>query len=492
MIPISPECDGCHPVKYLLIRALCDTLFFMRLTFHGAAKTVTGSCILLQIDKLRILIDCGLWQGHEEIESRNWLPFGFPPSKIDYVILTHAHLDHCGLIPRLVREGFSGEILCTEPTRDLARLILTDSAQLQEEEAAVLTKKERRRGGSPIRPLYEIEDVLHSLDRFADPIPLNKTVDIAPGVRLQLRDAGHILGAAFVQLRISEKRKRPKRLLFSGDLGNTDKLLTPDPAEPQPADIAIIESTYGDRQHRSMRDSITELKQAILLTFARGGNVLIPSFALERSQELLAVLFQLYKRKELPGAQIFLDSPLAQIATKAFRRYSEYLKPDEAQALAHSPHAFDFPALRFARTPDESRAINAIASHAIIIAGSGMCTGGRIVHHLKHQLWRPECSVVFVGFQADGTLGRRLIEGARTVRIFGEEIAVRAQIWTINGFSAHADQPGLLRFLTQAQKPDHIFLVHGEMPSLLAFKQAIHTKLGRTAHIADWKETLEL
>lgn len=464
----------------------------MKLTFHGAAKTVTGSCTLLQIDKLKILIDCGLWQGSEEIESRNWLPFGFPPAKIDYVILTHAHLDHCGLIPRLVREGFAGEILCTEPTRDLARLVLTDSAQLYEEEAAVLSKKERRRGGGPIRPLYEIEDVLHSLDRFSDPIPLNKTIDLAKGIKLQLRDAGHVLGATFVQLRIAEGRKRPKRLIFSGDLGNTDKVLTPDPAEPEPSDVVILESTYGDRAHRSMRDSIAELRQALLLTFARGGNVLIPSFALERSQELLAVLFQLYKRKELPGCQIFLDSPLALSVTKVFRRYSEYLKPEEPQALAHSPNAFDFPALRFARSSEESRAINALASHAVIIAGSGMCTGGRILHHLKHQLWRPECSIVFVGYQAEGTLGRKLIEGARTVRIFGEEIAVRAQIWTINGFSAHADQPGLLRWLSHAQKPEQIFLVHGEISSLVTLKHAIEAKLGRTAHIADWKETVEI
>jgi len=462
----------------------------MKLTFHGAAKTVTGSCALVQIDRLKILIDCGLFQGSEEIESRNWLPFGFPPSKIDYVILTHAHLDHCGLIPRLVREGFAGEILCTEPTRDLARLILTDSAQLQEEEAALLTKKERRRGGGPVRPLYEIEDVLNSLERFADPVPLNKPIELAKGVTLHLRDAGHLLGAAFLQLKVTEGRKRPKSLLFSGDLGNHDKILTPDPAVPQSASVAILEATYGDRPHRSMRDSIAELRQAILLTFARGGNVIIPSFALERSQELLAVLFQLYKRKELPGCQIFLDSPLAISVTKVFRRYSEYLKPEEA--LAHSPNPFDFPPLRFVRTPDESRAVNSIASHAVIIAGSGMCTGGRILHHLKHQLWRPECSVVFVGYQADGTLGRRLIEGARTVRIFGEEVAVRAQIWTINGFSAHADQPGLLRWLAQAHKPEKIFLVHGEMPSLVALKQAIGTKLGRTAHIADWKETVEL
>jgi metallo-beta-lactamase family protein len=464
----------------------------MKLTFHGAAKTVTGACYLLQIDKLRILIDCGLFQGPEELESRNWLPFGFPPSKIDYLVLTHAHLDHCGLIPRLVREGFVGEILCTEPTRDLTRLILTDSAHLQEEEAASRNKKERRRGGTPIKPLYEIEDVLISLDRFADPVPFNKTIDLSKNIKLRFRDAGHVLGAAFVQMRITEGRKRPKRLLFSGDLGNRDKPLIPDPAQPDSADIAILESTYGDREHRSMRESIAELKQAILLTFARGGNVLIPSFALERTQELLAVLFQLYKRHELPGCQIFLDSPLAIAATKVFRRYSEYLRPDEAQALLRSPNAFDFPALHFTRTAEESKAINAISSHAIIIAGSGMCTGGRIWHHLKHQLWRPECSVIFTGYQAEGTLGRKLIDGARTVRVFGEEISVRAQLWTINGFSAHADQVGLLRFLTHAKKPEKIYLVHGEMNSLVACKKAIQTRLGRTAHIADWKQTIDI
>ncbi len=464
----------------------------MKLTFHGAAKTVTGSCFLLQIDKLKILIDCGLFQGPEEVESRNWLPFGFPPRKIDYLVLTHAHLDHCGLIPRLVREGFAGEILCTEPTRDLSRLLLLDSAHLQEEAAASLNKKERRRGGALIRPLYEVEDVLISVERFADPIPFDKTIDLAKGVRLQLRDAGHVLGAAFVQLRITEGRKRPKRLLFSGDLGNCDKLLIPDPAQPDAADIAIIEATYGDRVHRSMRESIAELKQAVVLTFARGGNVLIPSFALERTQELLALLFQLYKRKELPGCQIFLDSPLAIAATKVLRRYGEYLKPDEAQALLHSPNALDFPALRFTRTPEESKAINAISSHAIVIAGSGMCTGGRILHHLKHHLWRPECSIIFTGYQAEGTLGRKLVDGARTVRIFGEEVAARAQLWTINGFSAHADQAGLLRFLMHAKKPEKLYLVHGEMHSLVSLKKAIEAKLGRTAHIADWKETMEL
>jgi metallo-beta-lactamase family protein len=464
----------------------------MKLTFHGAAKTVTGSCVLLQIDKLKILIDCGLFQGPEEVESRNWLPFGFPPRKIDYLVLTHAHLDHCGLIPRLVREGFAGEILCTEPTRDLSRLVLLDSAQLQEEAAASLNKKERRRGGTVIRPLYEVEDVLISLDRFADPIPFDKTIDLAKGIKLRVRDAGHVLGAAFVQLRIAEGRRRPKRLLFSGDLGSRDKLLIPDPAQPDAADIAIIEATYGDRFHRSMRDSLAELKQAIVFTFARGGNVLIPSFALERTQELLAALFALYKRKELPGTQMFLDSPLAIAATKAFRRYREYLKPEEAQAFAHSPNAFDFPALHFTRTPDESKAINAMTSHAIIIAGSGMCTGGRILHHLKHQLWRSECSLIFTSYQAEGTLGRRLIDGARTVRIFGEEIAARAQLWTINGFSAHADQAGLLRFLAHAKKPEKIYLVHGEMNSLVSLKKAIETRLGRTAYIADWKETMEL
>lgn len=462
----------------------------MRLTFHGAAKTVTGSCALLQIGKLNILVDCGLYQGVEE--SRNRLPFGFPPRQIDYLLLTHAHIDHCGLIPRLVREGFSGEIISTEPTRDLTRLLLLDSAQLNEEECEVLNRKERRREGAEIvKPLYDIEDALAAMGHFAPPVAYNKAISLAKGVTVEFRDAGHILGAAYLQVRVTEGRQKPKRLLFSGDIGNREKLLIPDPSEPSPADVVILESTYGDREHRSMRDSISELKQAIVMTFARGGNVLLPSLALERTQELLAVLFQLYRRHELPPCQIFLDSPLAISVTRTFRRYGEYLKPDEARHLLHSPNPFDFPALRFVRSPEQSRAINAIQSHAIIIAGGGMCNGGRILHHLKHQLWRPECSVIFTGFQAEGTLGRRLIEGARTVRIFGEEIAVRAQLWTINGFSAHADRAGLLRFLSHTHKPKRIYLVHGEMRALMGLRSAIGEKLKLTAEIADWKQTVE-
>lgn len=463
----------------------------MRLTFHGAAKTVTGSCALLQIGKLNILVDCGLYQGAEE--SRNRLPFGFPPSQMDYLLLTHAHLDHCGLIPRLVREGFAGEIISTEPTRDLARLLLLDSAQLQEEESDVLNRKERRREGAEIvKPLYDIEDALAATGHFADPVAYNKSIELAKGVTIEFRDAGHILGAAYLQMRISEGRQKPQRVLFSGDIGNREKLLIPDPAEPGPADTVILEATYGDREHRPMRDSIAELKQAIIMTFARGGNVVLPSLALERTQELLAVLFQLHRRHELPPCQIFLDSPLAISVTRTFRRYGEYLRPDEARHLLHTPNPFDFPALRFVRSPEQSRAINAIQSHAIIIAGSGMCNGGRILHHLKHQLWRPECSLIFTGFQAEGTLGRRLIEGARTVRIFGEEVAVRAQLWTINGFSAHADRSGLLRFLSHIKKPRKIYLVHGEMRSLLGLRDAIGEKLRMTAQIADWKQTVEL
>lgn len=442
---------------------------------------------------MKILVDCGLFQGTEELVSRNRLPFGFPPSQIDYLLLTHAHLDHCGLIPRLVREGFKGKILCTEPTRDLTRLLLLDSAQLQEEETEILNRKERRREGTEIaRPLYELEDALATMESFGDPLPYDEPISLDKNVTVTFRDAGHVLGAAYLQMKIVERRQKSKRVLFSGDVGNREKLLTRDPVEPHGAEIVVLESTYGDREHRSMRESIAELKQAILMTFARGGNVIVPSFALERAQELLAVLFQLYRRHELPPCQIFLDSPLAISLTKIFRRYSEYLKPDEVRLLMHTPNPFDFPALRFVRAPEQSRAINAVQSHAIILAGSGMCSGGRILHHLKHQLWRPECSVIFTSFQAEGTLGRRLIEGTRTVRIFGEEVAVRAQLWTINGFSAHADRAGLLRFLSQAKKPEKIYLVHGEMRALMALRDAIREKFGRTAQIADWKQTVEL
>ncbi len=458
----------------------------MRITFCGAAETVTGSCHLVETDGLRILLDCGLFQGHRDVESRNRESFPFKPAEIDFLLLSHAHLDHVGLIPRLVKEGFHGEVVTTPPTAEIAKVILTDSAHIQVEEAAYRARKARRRGERAPSPLYDVGDVLDSLDAFRRRIPYDKPATLKEGVEVVFHDAGHILGSATIEL-----RAEGKALLYSGDLGNRHRPIVRDPSDPPHADIVLIESTYGDRRHRTLDDSVAELREAIKTVIGRGGNLLIPSFALERTQEVLYELFLMWQMKELPKCKIFLDSPLAIATTRIFARHPGYFDAEGKDVFSQSPNPFDFPPLHFTQTTDESKSINAIPEGNIIIAGSGMCTGGRIIHHLRHNLWREEAGVIFVGYQARGTLGRTVIEGADRVSIFGEETAVRAQIWTVNGFSAHADQPILLSWLKKAS-PDHVFLVHGEEESLQGFKQAIDQKLTVDAQIPAWKETVEV
>ncbi len=458
----------------------------MQITFCGAAETVTGSCHLVETDGLKILLDCGLFQGHREVENRNRESFPFKPEEIDFLLLSHAHLDHVGLIPRLVKEGFSGEVVATPPTAEIAKVILTDSAHIQVEEAAYRARKARRRGERALSPLYDVGDVLDSVDAFRRRVPYEQPVALKNDVEAVFHDAGHILGSATIEL-----RAEGKALLFSGDLGNRHRPIVRDPSDPPHADIVLIESTYGNRRHRSLDDSALELKEAIETVIGRGGNLLIPSFALERTQEVLYELFLMWQMKELPKCKIFLDSPLAIATTRIFARHPGYFDAEGRDVFSQSPNPFHFPPLHFTQTTDESKSINAIPEGNIIIAGSGMCTGGRIIHHLRHNLWREEAGVIFVGYQARGTLGRTIIEGADRVSIFGEDTAVRAQIWTVNGFSAHADQPILLSWLKKAS-PDRAFLVHGEEESLQGFKQAIDQKLTVDAQIPAWKETVEV
>lgn len=458
----------------------------MQITFCGAAETVTGSCHLVETDGLKILLDCGLFQGHRDVENRNRESFPFKPEEIDFLLLSHAHLDHVGLIPRLVKEGFSGEVVTTPPTAEIAKVILTDSAHIQVEEAAYRARKARRRGERAPSPLYDVGDVLDSVDAFRRRVPYEQPVALKNDVEAVFHDAGHILGSATIEL-----RAEGKALLFSGDLGNRHRPIVRDPSDPPHADIVLIESTYGDRRHRSLDDSVLELKEAIETVIGRGGNLLIPSFALERTQEVLYELFLMWQMKELPKCKIFLDSPLAIATTRIFARHPGYFDAEGRDVFSQSPNPFHFPPLHFTQTTDESKSINAIPEGNIIIAGSGMCTGGRIIHHLRHNLWREEAGVIFVGYQARGTLGRTVIEGADRVSIFGEDTAVRAQIWTVNGFSAHADQPILLSWLKKAS-PDRAFLVHGEEESLQGFKQAIDQKLTVDAQIPAWKETVEV
>ena len=434
----------------------------MKISFHGADRGVTGSCHLVECEGTRLLIDCGLYQGGREIEEENAKPFGFAPQDIDFLLLTHAHLDHCGRIPLLVKQGFRGEILTTAASRDLARLVLLDSAHIQEEEAAHRARRAaRKEKAPPIAPLYTSLDVLDSIDRFGRTPRYGQPIELAPGIRAHFLDAGHILGSAQLLLELEEGKRR-QRLLFSGDLGNFGRPIVRDPTLPPKVDAVVMETTYGDRLHRPLGPSVEELYQAIADTFARGGNAIIPTFALERAQELLYFLREAVESKRLPRhTSVFLDSPMAISATEIFERHAECYDAESCKLFRAGRDPFQVPGLRFTRQASESIAINRIVGGAIVMAGSGMCTGGRVRHHLRQHLGRQQSSVIFVGFAARGTLARRIIDGARSVAIFGERVPVRAQIHTINGFSAHADQAELLAWHARAA-PARTFLVHGE------------------------------
>lgn len=438
----------------------------MDIAFHGAAGEVTGSCFLLTARGKRLLIDCGLFQGADEDRAENRGAFGFAPEEIDYVILTHAHLDHCGRLPLLAKGGFRGEIVATSATRDLARLVLLDAAGLHREHARRVTRQRLRSGAPPVTPVFDEFDVFDAMDHFGRVASYGQSLALCDGVTVTFGDAGHILGSVWALLEIEEEvggRVERRRLLFSGDVGmDTSPLLhAPTPA-PQ-SDVVIMESTYGNRLHKPIEPSIAELKEAITDTLARGGNVVIPTFALERAQEILFYLRDMVERGELPERlSVFLDSPMAISATALFRRHPEAINDNLRAMLEAGVDPFDLPELHVTRDTADSIAINQIRSGAVILAGSGMATGGRVLHHLRRQLWRQESSVVFVGYAATGTLAREIIDGRKTVRIFGEEVRVAARIYTIGGFSAHADQRGLLDWYRTAGAPTRTFLVHGE------------------------------
>ena len=443
----------------------------MKLSFHGAAQGVTGSCHLLQCGGKRILVDCGFYQGGRELEEDNADDFGFDAASIDYLLLTHAHLDHCGRIPLLVSRGFRGEIITTAASRELARLIMLDAAGLQEEEARYLNRRARRRGkdSDVIVPLYTTIDALNALDYFGRTAVYNQSLQLAPGLQVTFINAGHILGSACLVLQATEG-DRQRRILFSGDLGLSGRAILRDPDEPPPVDIVVMETTYGDRQHKQLEPSIDELYHAVNETTERGGNVIIPTFALERAQELLYYLHAGKTQGILSSfLQVFLDSPMAISATEIFRRHHECYDEQTAQLFASGHDPFKFPGLHFTRETAESMAINQINSGAVIMAGSGMCTGGRVRHHLKHHLGREHSSIVFVGYAAQGTLARRIVDGAKIVSIYGDDYRVRAQIHTIGGFSAHAGQAELLAWHKHTGNPETTFLVHGEKDSMEAF-----------------------
>lgn len=444
----------------------------MRLSFHGADRDVTGSCHRIEVNGLRILIDCGLFQGGREIDEENAADFGFDPRAIDILLLTHAHLDHCGRIPLLVRRGFKGEIVTTSATCELARVVLLDAARLQQEEAERWARQAHRRGHVAPEPLYGELDALNAMDLFGRRARYGEPIRLSEDVTATFYDAGHILGSASIRLECREDGER-KTVIFSGDLGNKRRPILRDPEVPPHAETVVMETTYGDRDHKPLGPSIQELYDAIYETLGRGGNAIIPTFALERAQEVLYYLREGVEQGRLPQRlPVFLDSPMAISATEIFRHHPECYDAEARAMFERGDDPFALPGLRFTRETADSMALNRLAGGAVIMAGSGMCTGGRVRHHLRHNLWRRDSSIIFVGFAAPGTLARTLIDGARRVRLFGDEIQVHAHLYTINGFSAHADRDELLEW-HRAIGPKRTILVHGEEKAMEAFGQRL-------------------
>lgn len=432
----------------------------MKLTSYGAAEGVTGSCHLLEVGQKRILLDCGIFQGSGSTEQ-NEPPLPFDPSTIDALLVSHAHLDHIGRIPLLMKEGFQGRIISNRPTLDLARLSLMDSARIMDSDARRFNRK--RRAGEPEREaLYDEDDVFNALEHWQGHAQYHQQFEVCEGVKATLYDAGHILGSTFIHLELDDGKDQ-RTMIFSGDLGNTNKPIIRDPETPPKADFVLMESTYGDRDHRPFDQTVEELEEAVNYTLGQGGNVLIPAFALERSQELLYVLYEAWRAGRIPhDVRIFLDSPMAIDATKIFARHPGCYDEHAIEMTEDGGNPFHFDALVYSRHTNDSKRINNHKSGAIIIAGSGMCTGGRILHHLIQNLPRKECGVIFCGYQGHGTLGRRIIEGQDQIRIHGSHVDVRAHVHTINGFSGHAGQDTLTQW-AKATEAKKIVLVHGEL-----------------------------
>ena len=454
----------------------------MKIKFCGAATGVTGSCHLLSTENHKILLDCGQFQGGKAQDALNEEPFPFDPAEIECVVLSHAHIAHCGRLPLLVKRGFKGAIYCTDATADLLEVMLKDSGFIHEKEAEWQSRKNERAGRKPVEPLYTVRDSEETL-KYVRPVMYDQLFEINDEMKVVFNDAGHILGSAIIELWTAEDDNVYKTV-FSGDLGVLDRPILRDPTIIKKADYVIMESTYGNRLHPENATSIEQLLDIVIKTTGRGGTVVIPSFAVGRTQELIYEFNRFYLERpeykdELEKLTVYIDSPMATSATEVFRRNAQVFDEETKAYILKGDNPLDFPNLRFTRSTAESQALNMDRKPKIIISASGMCEAGRIRHHLKHNLWDPKSSVIFVGYQAEGTLGRMLTEGQKDVVLFGEAVHVNAEIYNLEGFSGHADKEGLLGWLSGFKvKPKQLFLVHGELESKEALAASIRERLG--------------
>ena len=475
----------------------------MKVTFLGAAETVTGSNFLVEGAGKKFLVDCGLHQGKFEEELLNDEPFDYDVNSIDFMLLTHAHIDHSGRIPKLYKDGYKNPIYATKATCDLCSIMLPDSGHIQETENEIKNKKRKRNGKKPIEPLYTVEDAENSIELFKE-VEYDQIVDLAPGISARFNDAGHMLGSSIIEIWITENNQT-KKIVFSGDIGNNDIPLLSSPTMIESADYLIMESTYGDRLHLKNDQKANLFLDIVTETLDNGGTVVIPSFAVGRTQEILFELNKIKDSKEkdeafkkeyetLMNAKVYVDSPLATSATEVFEKNMDLFKPEVQKFIKRGDNPLDFPGLNFTQSVDESKALNMSDEPCIIISASGMCDVGRIKHHLKHNIWNPKSTILFVGYQAPGTLGRRIVDGEKKVKILGEEFAVKARVEYIEGYSGHADQEGLLNFVYSftSQMPKHIFLVHGEPNAQETLKEKIESTTGIGVTIAKYGEEYEL